>query len=211
MRKDSSSTLPAGLVILGFGGHARSVADVALSMGIQSLCFVDPNAQPGENFLGHPVCTQWEDELPSGWAVFPAAGGNADRLEQYRRIVRQAWPMATLVAPSATVGRGGEIGSGSFVGQQAHIGPAARVGQCCIVNSGAVVDHESSVGDFSHISINTTVAGRCRVGSFVFIGAGATMVDKVNIPDNVTIGAGGLVLRSVDEPGIYVGVPVLKL
>ena len=30
---------PLGLYILGFGGHARSVADIALAMGVQQLVF----------------------------------------------------------------------------------------------------------------------------------------------------------------------------
>jgi UDP-N-acetylbacillosamine N-acetyltransferase len=39
-----------GLLILGFGGHARSVADVAIASGITQLCFIDANAKPNESF-----------------------------------------------------------------------------------------------------------------------------------------------------------------
>ena len=45
----------SSLALLGFGGHARSVADVALTAGFDRLLFVDENVQRGESFLGFPV------------------------------------------------------------------------------------------------------------------------------------------------------------
>jgi len=68
-----------GLVILGFGGHARSVADVALAAGVENLLFVDANAKPGETLAGFPVSQRLDGPMPQAWLVFPAAGDNALR------------------------------------------------------------------------------------------------------------------------------------
>ena len=38
--------IPNGLLILGFGGHARSVGDVAIDLGISALIFVDAAQHP---------------------------------------------------------------------------------------------------------------------------------------------------------------------
>lgn len=199
--------MPQGLLILGFGGHARAVADVALAMGITQLAFEDAHARPGEHFQGYPVRAAWVGQLPPGWAAFAAAGHGEDRSIQCRRIDAEGWTMATLIAPSASLGVGCCVGRGSMVGQQAHLGPEAHVGAGCIINSGAVVDHESHIGDFSHVSVNATVAGRCRIGRHVMIGAGATVIDKRIVEDIITVGAGAVVIRDLLKPGTYVGVP----
>lgn len=211
MPHDRIAPPPHGLLIFGFGGHARSVADVAVAAGVTALRFVDSAVRDGEVFLGFPAVSAWEESVPAGWQVFPACGDNRQRQRQCARFMEAGWPLATLIAPSATAGIGCVIGPGCFIGHHAHIGPAARIGQGCIINTGAIVDHESSVGDFSHVSVNATIAGRSHVGRFAMIGAGATVVDYMEIGDEVTVGAGGLVRHAIVEPGVYVGVPVRKL
>ncbi|GHU15423.1 hypothetical protein FACS189441_7060 [Betaproteobacteria bacterium] len=87
----------------------------------------------------------------------------------------------------------------------------AHVDTGCIVNTGAIIEHEVFVGEFTHISVNAVVAGRCKIGKCVMIGAGATIIDQIEIADDVLVGAGGLVCRSIKGNGTYVGVPVRKL
>lgn len=200
-----------GLLIYGFGGHARSVADVALAAGTAELRFVDANAQEGESFLGFPVIRQWDGPLPEGWQAFSAAGGNALRQQQCEHIKALGWPLATLIAPSAIVGVGSRIEAGCLIAHQAHVGPMATIGTGCIINTCAVVEHECLIGDFTHVSVNATVAGRSRIGRFGMVGAGATIIDGVEIADHVTIGAGAVVIRSLRQPGVYVGIPVREI
>ncbi len=196
-----------GLLILGFGGHARSVADIALSAGIKNLIFVDANARDGENFLGSPVVKNWDEAIPSGWEVFPAAGNNQVRRLQCEEACQRGWPIATLIASTASIGIGSFIGQGVLIAHQAHIGPMSKIGDGAIINTGAVIEHESEIGDFSHVSVNSTVAGRCKVGENVFLGAGSTVIDGINIVDNVMLGAGGCVISSILQQGTYIGLP----
>ena len=200
-----------GLIILGFGGHARSVADVALATGITKLCFVDDNAQEGEMFLGFPVIPRYPDECEEGWYAFPAAGDNRLRQEQIVKIQNMGWPMAILISPTSTIGVGSTINRGSFIGHHSHVGPMALIGTGCIVNSGAIIEHECTIGSCSHISVNATIAGRCKVGGAVMIGAGATVLDGLEISDGVTVGAGAVVIETIIEAGTYAGVPSKKI
>jgi UDP-N-acetylbacillosamine N-acetyltransferase len=196
------------LVILGFGGHARSVADVALACGYRQLCFVDSQARDGENFLGHAA----QREAPQGLLhCMPAAGDNSKRRAQVEQALALSWDLATLVAPSATLGAGARIGAGTLVAQHAHVGPLAEVGRGCIINTGAIVDHESRIGDGCHISVNSTVAGRCDIGSGVFICAGATVIDGIRIAAGVVVGAGATVVNDLTEPGLYLGTPARRV
>ena len=200
----------SSLVLLGFGGHARSVADVALIAGFDRLLFVDENAKPKETFLGFPV----QRLMPApadGWVYMPCAGDNQRRRAQIRLIADAALPLATVISRSATVGHASSIGPGCFVGHHAHVGPLAVIGSGCIINTGAVVEHDCVVGECSHVSVHSCMAGRSKLGNGVFLGAGAVVVDGVSITDNVTIGAGGVVVAAIDSPGVYVGVPVRRI
>jgi UDP-N-acetylbacillosamine N-acetyltransferase len=202
--------VPAGLIVFGFGGHARSVADIALASGIRHLVFVDEAVRPDETLLGFPAMTAFEEPLPEGWQAFPAAGDNRARFSQVRAIQARSWPLATLISPSATIGVAAQVAPGSFIGHHAHVGPLSTIGTACIINTGAIIDHESQIGDYTHISVNSSVAGRCRIGSFVFLGTGSVVIDQISVTDSVRVGAGGVVIKALVEPGTYVGVPVQK-
>ena len=199
------------LVIIGFGGNSRSVADVANSCGYKNFFFVDKNAKPNESFLGHPVIKDFHS-LNNQWIqAFPGSGDTEIRRAQINEIENAGLELIPLVSSNATQGIGSSIGLGSFIGHHAHIGPMSMIGVGCIINTAAVVEHECSIGDLSHISVNATVAGRSVIGKNCMIGAGATVIDKIQVCDNVIIGAGSLCIRSIDEPGIYVGVPLKKV
>jgi sugar O-acyltransferase (sialic acid O-acetyltransferase NeuD family) len=180
------------------------VADVALSVGIKQLLFIDPNVRAGEGFAGFTAATQLPDQLDPDWLAFPALGDNASRRKICAAI---AIPLWSLTARTASVGIEAIVEEGVFVGEHAHVGPAARIGKGAIINSGAIVDHETSIGAFSHVSVNATVAGRCCIGREVLIGAGATVIDKIGICDGAVVGAGATVVSDLVEPGIYVGTP----
>jgi len=197
-----------GLVILGFGGHARSVADVALSAGFNSLLFIDENAKEGETFLDFKVLKDFPVDIPDHWLYMPAAGDNQKRKKQVELIHLAQKSIATIVSKSATIGAGAKLSAGSFVAHHVHIGPMASIGDGCIINTGAIVEHECVIGDFTHVSVNSVLAGRSSLGKFVFLGAGVTVIDGIAIADEVTIGAGSVVVKSIESAGTYVGVPI---
>lgn len=199
------------LIILGFGGHARSVADVALAVGYHSLVFIDDNARAGEMFLGFPVLTSFQPDEPASWCAFAASGNSQTRKAQRAFIQANGWRPISLIAPSASIGVGATVDECVFVGQQAHIGPMAVVGKGSIINSGAVVEHECVVGEWAHVSVNATMAGRSRLGNYSMLGAGATVIDGVSVSAQVVVGAGAVVHRTIAEAGVYVGVPAMKI
>lgn len=199
------------LLILGFGGHARSVADVALACGYVELVFVDEHARDGESFLGHPVTASIDPYVGQNWVIFPAAGDNRKRETQCVIAQELGFTLVTLLSPKASIGAGASISAGCFVGHHAHVGPMARLGRACIINTGAIVEHECQVGDFCHVSVNAAIAGRSRLGDYSMLGAGATIIDQVLVCNDVIVGAGAVVSRSIEIPGTYVGVPAKRL
>lgn len=196
------------LVLIGCGGHARSVADIALIAGYTDIIFLDSNARPGETIFGFPV-TSDEAVLAGDVEVIIALGDNEDRCAEYDRYADKNF--AEIVSPTAHVGRDAEIGRGTVILQDAHVGPEAKIGENTIINTKALVEHECVIGAHTHISVNSTVAGRCKIGSFVFVGAGSVVRDGKSVCDNVVIGAGAVVVKHITEPGIYAGTPAVRI
>jgi sugar O-acyltransferase (sialic acid O-acetyltransferase NeuD family) len=198
------------LLILGYGGHARSVADVAISCGYAELLFVDSNANPSENFLGYRVIESL-DKLKGTWTdAFPASGNSHKRKDQCANIKETGLKLISLISPLSSIGSGAIIQSGNFIGHHAHVGPMAVIGRACIINSAAIIEHESYIGEYSHLSVNATICGRTKIGTFCTVGAGATVIDGLTVVDDTRIGAGAVVINSITAPGTYVGVPVQR-
>lgn len=201
----------AGLLVLGFGGHARSVIDVAISAGCRDFIIVESNARPDEKLGDTPINAELPGNLEQGWFAFSATGDNKLRQRQLGMFAQREWPVASVISPNATLGVGSRIESGCFVAHHAHIGPMARIGAGCIVNTACIIEHECVIGEFSHVSVNSTVAGRSRIGAFCMVGAGATVIDGIEVVNNTTIGAGAVVKGSITESGVYVGVPAKRV
>jgi sugar O-acyltransferase (sialic acid O-acetyltransferase NeuD family) len=201
------------LCIVGCGGHARSVADVALDSGMATLIFVDPRARDGEEILGYTVATPAQF-LASGVRArhhIIALGDNAKREVEYGSFGNSEVGLVSVIARDARIGRGVLIGEGVFVGFGAHLGPSARIGDDVIVNTRAVIEHEVSVGSHTHVAVCAVLLGRSRIGQRGTVGAGAIVLDGVDICDDVTIGAGAVVTRNIEVAGTYAGVPARRL
>ena len=194
------------LKILGAGGHARSVGEAALfNDPTRTLVFIDEGAS-GEHILGFPVIPA--DDL-HGKDFIVAVGDNIRRAQL--TLAPSEGRLVSVVTSDATVTIGARIGTGTFVGHQAYIGPDAGVGTGCIVNTRSIIEHEVQVGDFVQIGPAAVIGGRATLGERSFIGMGAVVMDQVSVAPDCIVGAGAVVVRSLEEPGTYVGVPARKI
>lgn len=199
------------IVIIGCGGHARSVADVLLNN--QKVCgdkredfyFVDENARRGEKIFDRNVYTHIIDESNH---VILAVGNNEKRKQYYEEHASLSY--LNLISQDAYIGFETHMEDGNFIAHNAHIGPECIIGKGNIINTGASIDHECKIGNFSHIAVGATLAGKVSIGDSVFIGAGATIIDGIIIGNDIVIGAGATVVNDLMEPGVYVGTPAKR-
>ena len=199
------------VIVIGAGGHGKVIADIVRSCGDTVLGFLDDSSQPAEAVCGIPVLGRTSDYVNYPDAAFVIAIGNgAVRRRVAERLGSVRW--YTAVHPNAVVSSmETEIGEGTVVMAGAVINPCAKIGKHCIVNTCASVDHDNRVGDYTHISVGATLAGTVTVGETVWVGAGAVISNNITVCDGCMIGAGAVVVRSVEEPGTYVGVPARKI
>jgi UDP-N-acetylbacillosamine N-acetyltransferase len=195
-------------ILLGAGGHARSVADVIISSYEKpSIVFFDSNAKEKGSLYGFDIVNSFPESFKA--PIIIAIGDNNIR----KRIFDKSSGMkfGKVCSSKAYISERSKLGEGVFVANFCHIGPEAEISDNTIINNGAIVEHEVKIGKHCHIAPNATISGRCVLGDLVFVGVGATIINNINICSNVTIGAGATVKDHITEPGTYVGTPAKKI
>ena len=196
------------VIIWGCGGHSRTVADVILFNDPgATLVFVDKSAQENEKIFGFNVMKNYPINRQ---ACILAIGDNEHRKRKFEEIKHWA-NLISVVSNDAFLGRNCKIKTGSFVAHTCHIGPEACIDENTIINTAAVIEHETNIGKHCHIGPNASISGRTKIGDMVFIGVGATVIDRLNICSNVIVGAGATVVADIIYPGVYVGTPARKI
>ncbi len=173
------------LLILGAGGHGRSVAEAALASGEWSqIVFLDDSCTPGQMVLGWPVAGtlnatgDWRDRCQGAIA---AVGNNGVR-EAWVGLISQAGiPLPSIIHPHSWISPSARIGEGCAIMAGAVVGALADVGRAAIVNSNATVDHDAVLGDFAHLGVGVQLAGGVVVGAKAWLQAGCICGYGANI------------------------------
>lgn len=186
------------LLVVGAGGHGRSVAEAALLSGrFEVIAFLDDSTPAEEAVLGLPVWGPVESIAQYRTAMdqaVVAVGNNAVRETLMQRWATAGVTWATVVHPRAIVAPSAVLGAGSAVMAGAIIGTEARLGMGSIVNCGAVVDHHATVEDFGHLGVNASMAGGTRLGRGGWMQAGSTLAYGAVVPSSATVGPGEAVV-----------------
>lgn len=183
------------LVIVGGGGHGRSVRElVQLTNSHEVVAFLDDQLAPGTDVLGVPVWGPSTELVSlsarSVQAVHVAIGNNGARERLMAQAEAAGLRCATLVHPRACVSPSALIGEGCAVMALAIVGTEARLGRGVIVNVGAVVDHHAQVADHGHLGANAAMAGGTRLGARGWLQAGASLGYGVSLPDDAMVAPG---------------------
>ena len=198
------------LLIYGAGGHAKVVCDAALHAGFRVRGFLDDDPERhGQSLWDLPIMggLEWLEKSRPKCALVLAIGDNRARQRAAERLAALDIPLATVVHPSARLGRGTRLGEGTVVLAGAVVNADTLIGRHGIVNTGATVDHDCVLGDFVHIAPGAHLAGGVRVGNSTLIGIGACLLPGVCVGEGAVVGAGAVVVEDLPDRVIARGVP----
>ncbi|MCG3099959.1 sugar O-acyltransferase [Enterobacter sp. DRP3] len=176
------------LMILGAGGHGRTLCEMAKLLGYTDIVFLDDNTSPihdiNKRIIGKISELQLHIEKASHVAI--GIGNNKLREQLYQQIISLGIHPVTLIHPFAFISPSATIAEGSVVLAGAVIGANAGLGVGTIVNSHSTVDHDSSLGDFAHLGVGVHLAGGAVIGKSAFLQAGTvggynTIVDDYSV------------------------------
>ena len=206
------------LILVGGGGHCKSVIEVAESVGYEIKGILDMPDEVGKEVLpGHKIIGT-DDDIPQyveecdfvitvGFIKNPAL-----RIKLYNKVKAAGGRLATIIASTAHVSKYAELGEGTVIMHHAFVNAGAKIGDNCIINTFVNIEHDAEVGNQCHISTGTMVNGECKIGENCFIGSQSVCANCIEIASDIIVGAGSVVRKSIRVKGIYAGNPaILKI
>lgn len=197
------------LVIIGAGGHAVSVANVAFSAGYTIKNFVDKNKQ-GLDLLGCQIVGNIRDmgDLDA-FSFGIAVGDNAVRERAYNELqaIHDKLDFPALVHASATISSFARIGKGTVVMPKAVVGPNSSVGEFCVINTQASIDHDCVMLDFSSLAPAAVTGGGVKIGMRSAVSIGAVIKHGLNIGDDSIVGANSYLNCDLPNNQVAYGTP----
>jgi len=192
------------LNIIGTGGHAKVVVDIAKQSNHVIDAFYDDNTQTHKNkFIDFNIIRPI-NKLTNATAIV-AIGNNKIRKEICNRVSNINWK--TLIHNATIISESVIIGDGSLIVAGAILQTCTIIGKHCIVNTNASIDHDCVIDDFVHISPSATLCGNVAIGEGTHIGAGATIIPNITIGKWCVIGAGAVITKDVPDYSLVIGVP----
>lgn len=163
------------LILVGGGGHCKSVIDVAESAGYKILGVIDTPDKLGEDVLGYKVIGN-DNDIPKfvdkadfivtvGFIKDPSL-----RIKLHQIIIDANGNLATIIASTAYVSKYAQIGKGTVVMHNAFVNAETIIGKGCIINTMANIEHDAEIGDFCHISTGAMINGSAKIGNYSFVG-----------------------------------------
>lgn len=213
------------LTILGAAGCAKEVewllSDISSSskQEISIDCFVDKHCNAKE-FLGRPLIKeeQFFAEIVDT-RIRQIVLAIADPSIRYKiannlQANYKNFQFPSFMHPHHNVDlREGRFkhGIGNIFCFGAAVMPDTQIGNFLYQSIHTCIGHDCMIGDAVSLFPGAKISGNVRVGNRVLFGAGSSVKERIQICDDVIIGAGAVVVKNITEPGVYAGVPAIKI
>ena len=189
------------MILFGASGHAKVIIDILEGNGVQVEKIYDDNPRT-DNIFG--IGVEHSSQIGENKAAIISVGNNTNRKKISEKYKFQ---YQIAVHKTAAISVHSKIGEGTVGMANVAVNPSVEIGKHCIINTGAVLEHDCKISDFAHISPNAALAGNVEVGEGTHVGIGASVIQGIKIGKWATIGAGAVVIKDVPDFAVVVGSP----
>jgi len=188
------------ILIIGGGGHCKSVIDVIESTGKYKIYgIIDIKEKVGQKVLDYKIIgtdddlEKYRNDIELAFIAIGFINSVELRIKIYNKLKQLNFKLPVIISPLAYVSKHSFIDEGTIVMHYAVINAGAKVGKNCIINTKALIEHDAIIEDFCHISTGAIINGGVIVGKSSFIGSNATTKQYIKIPEHSFIKAGKVV------------------
>ena len=184
------------IVLIGGGGHCRSVIDVIEQENKYDIIgIVDKKENIGKDVLGYKIIG-CDDDLQAIFQTYKNAcitvgfiKSNALRVKLFTMSKEIGFNLPVIISPLAYVSKHSLIEEGTVVMHHACINANAKIGKNCIINTKALIEHDCIVEDNCHISTASVLNGGVIVKENTFFGSNTTSKQGIKIEGFIKAGS----------------------
>ena len=207
------------IVLIGFGGHAKSVIDtIERQNQYRIVGLLEKPENVEREYRGYRVIGDdgmlerlYKEGVRYAFVSIGYMGKSRVRNGLFEILKKIGYILPVVIDPSAYISADAKLGEGTFVGKKAVINSGASVGKMSIINTGAILEHEVMVSDFCHIAVGSILCGQAVVEDNVFVGAGAVVIQGKHLGKESVIGAGTVVTKDIFEKTLLYGNVMKKI
>lgn len=184
------------IILIGGGGHCRSVIDVIEQEGKYEIAgIIDKKELIGSKVLNYEVIG-CDDDLPQlskkyRFAIITAGQIKSPELRKklFKLANEAGLKLPVIISPRAYVSKHSQVEEGTVIMHDALINTNAKIGKNCIINTKALIEHDATIEDHCHISTSSVVNGGVKIKSGTFFGSNATSKQEVEIEGFIKAGS----------------------
>ena len=158
------------LIILGAGKYGREIEDVATQTGAyERIDFLDDYSD-APCVIGK--CADFARFIDDNTAFFVAFGDNDMRERWLKALFEAKTHVVNIIHPTAYISPTARLGRGVAVLPKALVNSYCVIEDGCMVNSGAIIDHDTTVGAYAHVCVGAIVKADNRIPPKMKVEAG---------------------------------------
>jgi sugar O-acyltransferase (sialic acid O-acetyltransferase NeuD family) len=203
------------IVLIGGGNQAHYTIDIIEKENKYNIVgIIDSLQEIGSIRFGYPILGRQEqlEELINKHNIqagIITIGDNWSRYNVFKQITSLIpnFKFVNAIHPSVVIGNTTKIGVGVVAMAGCIFNPKAIIGDFTFFATGAQIEHDCEIEDFSSISAGTIMGGYVKIGKFSAITLGVTIMDRLTIGSNTVVGSGSLVTKSLPDDVLVYGSP----
>lgn len=194
--------------IIGAGGFAREVhASIQRNWGVNVPMFVDDKFLQEDKNYDIRLLSEFN---PNHYKIVVAIGNPTNRYDMVQRLPKET-EYFNFIDTRAIFLEEPRMGVGNIICAGVIITTNVSLGNHCHLNLLSTIGHDCEINSYFTTAPGAKISGNCKIFDRVYIGTNASIKEKLTIHSNITIGSNATVVKDIEEPGIYVGVPVKKI
>jgi len=184
------------ILLIGAGGHCRSVIDVIEQEAKYKIVgIIDKKELIGKDISGYKIigCDNDLQELHKQCSYALVTIGhvysNNIRVRLFNRLKEIGYILPSIISPLAYISKNSSVDEGTVIMHHALVNSHVKIGYNCIINSKALIEHDSVIEDNVHISTSATINGGCIVKADTFFGSCSTTKESAIVSGFIKAGS----------------------